>query len=400
MAPLVLLQSSDWHVGSPLSGRGLGLTEELRTKRREDVDAAPERLVAAAREVRPDLVLLPGDLWDAENLPPALFRRLVEAIAALAPAPVFVAPGNHDFAGPGGFYDAAFLEALGLPAWPANAVVFRGAGWETLPVPGREDVAVTGRAFLSPLLEAGRPLEPPPPRPGVPFALLMLHGSLEGYGGPDGPTGAKRTAPFSGEELVSAGFAWAALGHHHRFEVVERESGFPVGAYSGSPTGRGLDETGPRVFLKVTLAQGAAARVETIPADGRQVLDLVLEAGGRDADALRETALAALLEAGATAADIVRLTVRGRPAPGTRAVAALSDLKGLVSHLALRDRTVADTEGRADRATAEGRFALELESRLAAAPDARARRVAELAFALGRDALLGRLPAPPPTVDL
>ncbi|MFN7988160.1 MAG: metallophosphoesterase [Thermoanaerobaculia bacterium] len=399
MAPLVLLQSSDWHVGSPLSGRGLGLTEELRAKRREEVDEAPERLVRAAREARPDVVLLPGDLWDAENVPPSLFRRLVEAFDALAPAPVFVAPGNHDFAGPGGFYDGAFLDALGLPSWPRNVSVFRSASWETLPVPGREDAAVTGRAFLSPLLEAGRPLDPPPARPEVPFALLMLHGSLESYRGPDAPAGAKRTAPFSAEELAAAGFAWAALGHHHAFDVVASPGGGALGAYSGSPTGRGLDETGPRVFLKVTLVEGTPARVEPVPADCRQVLDLALDASSRDADALREAALSLLLEAGAAPGDLVRLTVRGRPAPGTRAAHALSDLRGLVAHLALRDRTSAEPEGRADRSTAEGRFALELEARLAAAPDERARRVAELAHALGREALVGRLPAPPPLED-
>jgi hypothetical protein len=154
------------------------------------------------------------------------------------------------------------------------------------------------------------------------------------------------------------------------------------------------------VFLKVTLEEGAPARVETLPADARQVLDLVLEAGGRDADALRESALALLLEAGATPADLVRITVRGRSAAGTRAAQALADLKGLVAHLVLRDRTAPEPEGRADRSTAEGRFALEMEARLAAAGDARSRRVAELALALGREALLGRLPAPPPLEDL
>jgi len=400
VAPLVLLQSSDWHVGSPLSGKGLGLSEEFRARRREEVDAAPERLVRVAGEVRPDAVLLPGDLWDAENVPPTLFRRLVEAFEALAPVPVFVAPGNHDFAGPGGFYDATFLAALGLPPWPANVCVFRGAAWETLPVPGRADATVTGRAFLSPLLEAGRPLDPPPLRPDVPYPLLMLHGSLESYRGPDAPSGGKRTAPFSREELLGAGFAWAALGHHHAFDVVARDDGSPAGAYSGSPTGRGLDETGPRFFLRVTLQEGEPARVETLPADCRQVLDLGLEAAGREAEALREAALSLLLEAGATPGDVVRLTVRGRPAAGARASQALADLKGLVAHLLLRDRSSNAPEGRADRATAEGRFSLEMEARLAAAPDDRSRRVAELAWALGREALLGRLPGPPPLEDV
>ena len=283
MAPLVLLQSSDWHVGSPLTGRGLGLTEEFRAKRREEVDAAPERLLAAAREVRPDVVLLPGDLWDAENVPPALFRRLVEVFDALAPVPVFIAPGNHDFAGPGGFFDEAFLAALGLPSWPGNVSVFRTAGVgdpfrardaTTPPSPdGRSCRRSSRRGAPSTLRRRGRPL---------PFALLMLHGSLESYRGPDAPSGAKRTAPFSREELAAAGFSWAALGHHHGFEVVERPDGSVAGAYSGSPTGRGLDETGPRVFLKVTLDAEAPAKVETLPADARQVLDLALDAAGRD----------------------------------------------------------------------------------------------------------------------
>ena len=77
-------------------------------------------------------------------------------------------------------------------------------------------------------------------------------------------------------------------------------------------------------------------------------------------------------------------------------LAALAELKGLVAHLVLRDRTAAEPEARADRSTAEGRFALDLEARLAAAPDERSRRVLELARSLGREALLGRLPVPPP----
>ena len=158
MAPLVFLQTSDWHVGSPLTGRGLGLGEELRALRRREVDEAPERLVRAAHETGPDAVLLPGDLWDAESVPPVLFRRIVEALESLAPVPVFIAPGNHDFAGPGGFYDGAYLAALGLPGWPGNVRVFRSSEWETAAVPGRDDATVTGRAFLSPLVETGRPL--------------------------------------------------------------------------------------------------------------------------------------------------------------------------------------------------------------------------------------------------
>src|SRR5207302_793514 len=80
------------------------------------------------------------------------------------------------------------------------------------PFPGRSDVTVVGRAFLSPLMRAARPLASPPPRPSTPYALLLFHGSYETYGGPDAPHGAKLTAPFSREELLAAGFTWTARG--------------------------------------------------------------------------------------------------------------------------------------------------------------------------------------------
>ncbi len=191
---------------------------------------------------------MPGDLWDAESAPPASIHRLLDALASFSPRPVFVAPGNHDFAGRGGFYDPPVLAALGMRAWPENVVVFREPGWTLAPFPGREDAAVVGRAFLSAAAVTDRPLAPPPSRPAVPHALLLLHGSLETYPGADAPRGAKATAPFSRRELLDAGFSWAALGHHHHLHVVADEAGGPRGAYAGCPTGRGLDETGlPRL---------------------------------------------------------------------------------------------------------------------------------------------------------
>jgi len=229
---LTFLQSSDWHLGSALTAGGLSLTPEVRAARRDEVDAAAERALAAATSCGAEALLVPGDLWDAENVPAATVHRLLETFAAFAPRPVFVAPGNHDFAGPGGYYDPALLSALGMRPWPDNVVVFRGPEWTAVPFPGRDDATVVGRAFLSPAMVAERPLAPAPPRPSTPHALLLLHGSLESYAGPDSPRGTKRTAPFSARELAEAGFSWATLGHHHHVHVVSDDQGRPLGAYA------------------------------------------------------------------------------------------------------------------------------------------------------------------------
>jgi len=394
-APLVLLQTSDWHIGSPLSGGALSWPADLRARRRDEVDGAAERAVRAARESGADLLVVPGDLWDAESVPPSSVHRVLEALASFAPHPVFVAPGNHDFAGPGGWYDPAVLAALGMRAWPENVVVFREGEWRAVPVPGRDDAAVVGRAFLSPSAVEERPLASSPERPGVPHAILMLHGSLESYPGADAPRGGKRTAPFTRDELLSAGFSWAALGHHHHRHVVTDASGEPAGAYSGAPTGRGLDETGPRVFLKVTLAPDRPPRVEAVPADDRTLHDLAVDVDGLEGEAVLRRAEEALVRAGAGPADVARITLTGVQPHGARPAAALAPIADRLAHVVVRDATAplpAAEPG--SLATAEGRFFADLEQRRSAAGEAE-RRVLDLAHRLGRDALAGRSVRPP-----
>ena len=396
---LTLLQSSDWHLGSALTGGGLSLTPEARAARREEVDAAAERAVAAATSCGAEALLVPGDLWDAENVPAATIHRLLEAFASFAPRPVYVAPGNHDFAGPGGYYDPALLAALGMRPWPKNVVVFRAPEWTAAPFPGRDDVTVVGRAFLSPAMVVERPLAPAPSRPSTPHALLLLHGSLESYTGPDSPRGTKRTAPFSAREIADAGFSWAALGHHHHVHVVSDEEGRrPLGAYSGCPTGRGLDEAGPRVFLKVTLPAEGPARVETVPADTRSVRDVVVDVSELEASALVERVQAALAEAGVQAPDLVRVTLTGTQTFGARPADLVRPLAERLRHLAVRDRTEPPAPEPGPR-SAEGRFASDLLAYRAAAADEGRRRVADLALRLGRDALAGRPVRPPDAED-
>lgn len=396
--PLVLVQTSDWHAGSALTGKGLGFPPEFRETRRAEVDGSAERAVQAARDTGADLLLVPGDLWDAESVPAATIHRVLEALASFAPRPVFVAPGNHDFSGLGGWYDEALLGALGMRSWPENVFVFRSPEWESRPVPGRDDATVTGAAYLSPAVVVERPLSAPPPRPKVPNALLLLHGSLESYAGPDGPVGAKRTAPFSRDELVAAGFRWAALGHHHAFFSIEGEPGWPIAAYSGAPTGRGLDETGPRVFLKVTLPADGPPVLETIPADSRTIFDVDVDVSGLEGSAIRERTVKALEQAGTKEADIVRLTLSGSQPFGARPALQLEPLPWRLAHIRIRDRTTAEP-GEPDARTAEGRFLLDFEGRLAAATTPEERRLVEAALAIGRDALAGRGVTPPPVEE-
>ena len=76
---LTFLQSSDWHLGSALTGGGLSLTPEVRAARRDEVDAAAERAVAAALTCGADALLV-----RAPNAPAAAAGEMCRIIR-LAP---------------------------------------------------------------------------------------------------------------------------------------------------------------------------------------------------------------------------------------------------------------------------------------------------------------------------
>lgn len=391
---VVFLQTSDWHVGSALRRGPFVPPSPLAEERRAEMDGAPERAVAAAREAGADALLVPGDLWDAESLGADVLHRMLEAFASFD-GPVFIAPGNHDFAGPGGFYDPHVLRVLGMRSWPENVHVFRDPDFRTVRFPGRDDVALTGRAFLSPAVVEERPFASLPQPVEGRLNVLMVHGSYESYGGSDRPSGKKRTAPFSRAELLASGYDWTALGHHHHLSVIEDDAGAPRAAYSGSPTGRGADECGPRYFLRVALAAGAPPDVRLVPADHRVLHELSLDVTGLEGVGLAGALVALLDGAGVSANDFVNVTFTGRAPHGARPLAALASLGTRAAHVSGRDRSRPPLPPESSLRTAEERFVTDLLARLANAEDERARRVLELALALGRDALSGRELLPP-----
>ena len=229
-------------------------------------------------------------------------RRRSTAFSRRSPrsrrVPVFVAPGNHDFAGPGGFYDPSVLAALGMRSWPENVVVFREPSWTVAPFPGRPDVAVVGRAFLSRRRGGGRGRSRRR-RPGPRSRSRCSSSTARSRAtrAPDAPTRREEDgALLAATSSLDAGFSWAALGHHHHLAGRRDDAdGRAAGAYAGCPTGRGLDETGPRVFLKVTLARRRAGRGrDASRRRAARSTTSTLDAADLDAPALRREADAAL----------------------------------------------------------------------------------------------------------
>ena len=226
-----ILHAADLHLDSPFRR----LDSQQALQRRRELRQLPARLAALAREEGVDLVLLPGDLFDGERVYPETIRALTEALADI-PAPVILAPGNHDYYHPASPYETA--------SWPENVRIFTHSAVTSIPLPGLGCV-VHGYAFTTPHRQDDPLAGFSAPRDGQ-LHLLCAHAEVfaqEGNYGPISPT-----------SLAGSGVAYAALGHIHS-QTGLQWAGPVAWAYPGCPEGRGFDELGEKGVLLACVHQ-------------------------------------------------------------------------------------------------------------------------------------------------
>lgn len=220
-------QIGDVHIGSPLAPVP-GLPSGIR---RAELLLAFERAVQAAVQEGAQLIFLPGDLFDSNQVPPQAVRQVIGILEREKDTRFFVIPGNHDLMGEDSVYQ--------LEQWPENVHIFRSHTVEAVEL--RElGVRVYGRAGL----RFGAPEQG---LQGVHVAedgminFLLLHASMAG----ESSEGYCAVTP---SQLAATGADYVALGHVHSHSGLKQAVG-TFYAYSGCLVGRGFDEVGEKGFL-------------------------------------------------------------------------------------------------------------------------------------------------------
>jgi DNA repair exonuclease SbcCD nuclease subunit len=210
---VVLVHSSDVHVDD---GGGFG---------------GLQAVLATARTLEADLVLLAGDTFESNQLSAAVLDR-AGALLAEAGMPVVILPGNHDPALP----DSVFFQH-GLARAP-NVHILGVTHDEAVSFPAY-DLEIWGHAHRDYFDMA--PLRGPRPR-STRWQVAMAHGHYE-----PPETRANPLRPswvFSDEEIAATGADYLALGHWDR--PMRVGNGVVPAFYSGSPE---LARTGNLVRL-------------------------------------------------------------------------------------------------------------------------------------------------------
>ena len=266
-----LLHFADLHLDTPFRWAPPEVTRARRRALRETLT----RICALAVDLRADVLCCGGDLYEQDRFTPDTAEFLRVSFAGLAPLPIYVAPGNHDWFGPASLYRQV--------AWSDNVHVFGES--RLVPVELSEGVTLWGAAHCTPANTDGFLDGFRADRGGVQLALF--HGSERGELVFQ-EEGKVPHAPFRASQITQSGLDHALVGHYHSPVDAETHT------YPGNPDPLTFGETGDRGAVLLTVAEdGSVTRerhvvattvVSDVSADltgithSSQVADRVLEA--------------------------------------------------------------------------------------------------------------------------
>lgn len=288
-----------------------------------------------------DLVLLAGDLFDGGSAFRETGEQLVEALGQME-ARVFVAPGNHDWAGPGSFWSSA--------DWPENVHVFQDGTLTAVDLP-EWNLTIHGAAFTGPEQPKSLLAGFAAPEDGR-IHIGLLHGEVD-------PAEA-RYNPIRREEIAASGLHYLALGHIHK-RTEPLRFGNTLCAWPGCTEGRGFDELGEKGFYQGLIDENGSVSLTFVPFARRRYEILEVDVTGSSPRAAVEAALPE-----DTARHLYRILLTGETGEGGVDAAALEEaLADRFYSLELRDHTrmAEDIWARAEEDSLRGLFLRQLRQR-------------------------------------
>ncbi|QUW23448.1 DNA repair exonuclease [Sporosarcina sp. Marseille-Q4063] len=241
MSTIRFLHAADLHLDSPFKGM-TGMQANQLVSLRNSTFAAFERLIEHALHLKPDFVLIVGDIYDGENRSLQAQLKFQEGMKKLSDAriPVVISYGNHDHLG-GRWTRFELPENVHVLTENVEQIMLNIRG---------EQVNVYGFSYKERHVRESMITNYPVAENGPAFHIGMLHGSLAGD-----ETHAVY-APFTKAELLQKHYDYWALGHIHLRQQLHMD---PPIVYPGNLQGRHRNERGLKGFYEVNLSKTETA---------------------------------------------------------------------------------------------------------------------------------------------
>jgi len=240
-----ILHTADIHLGAKFSGlgnKGASQREQLRT--------TFKNIIATAIDERLNIVLIAGDLFDANQQPQGNIDLVIEQFNLLGSnnIPVCLIPGTHDSLDSTSIYRKVDFEGKcsNLKIFTDENISYKEYPELNLTVYGKPNLS--NRSYISPL----KGLKP---STSSKFHIAMAHGS---FYIPEKI--AEDDHVFRLEEVKASGMDYLALGHWHRvYACLEK----PPAWYSGPPEWI-PDQRERGAVLLVSLSDSGEVKVDPI----------------------------------------------------------------------------------------------------------------------------------------
>ena len=355
------IHAADLHLDSAFGA----LSPRQAASRRRESRETVFRLADYVNTHDIDAVLLAGDLFDSGSAFRETGEQLAQALGRME-AQVYIAPGNHDWYGPG----SPWLTV----SWPENVHIFQTASMTAVELPEKNAV-IHGAAFTGG--EQGESLLAgfAAPKDGK-LHIGLLHGETD--------PAEQRYDPIRREDIAASGLAYLALGHIHK-RMEPARLGSTLYAWPGCLEGRGFDELGEKGFYQGTVDEGGNVSLTFVPFAWRRYERLEVDVTGQDP---RRAVEAALPED--TARHLYRVILTGETGEAGAGAEALQEaLADRFYALEVRDRTrmAEDIWRRAEEDSLRGAFLRELRRRWEEAKTEEGRETVTRAVRFGLAAL-------------
>ncbi len=222
----------DIHLDSPFSL----LSPRQSEKRRIELRAAFTSALMFAREMKMDIFIISGDLFDCEYVTRDTREMLLREFKKASDMRIFITPGNHDPLIPGSPYETM--------EFPENVHIFKGER-ECVSIPElNTDIygfGFTSKNYLSSPV-AGWQIKNKDR-----INILVCHGDMT--------SNSSVTGPISKKDIADSGFDYIALGHIHKPTDLLCENGVYY-SYPGCIEGRGFDELGYKGAMYGVMEKG------------------------------------------------------------------------------------------------------------------------------------------------
>ena len=285
--PFTVAHFADLHLDTGFAWAGAH--GDAARNRREDLRDTLRRIVRVAVDAKADAIFCAGDLYEHDRVTPDTAAFLKDTFAGIAPLPVFLAPGNHDWYGPESIY--------ATNDWSANVHVFREPRLQRIEL--RPGLTLWGGAHLAPR-NTGNFLKDFHTT-GAGLHLALFHGSEETWFTAQ-EDGKARHAPFDAAEIATAGLRHAFLGHYHRPRDADHHT------YAGNPAPLAFGEEGERGAVVATIRGDGAIHRKRRRVCSTAVHDLHLDVTGCGSRQAVRDRLARRIDG---LRGMVRLTVHG-----------------------------------------------------------------------------------------